>query len=167
MSVLPVSAIIPTLNAAAGLPATLAALRGQVAEIIIADGGSSDGTVELAEAAGACVLMGGRGRGPQLRAAGEAATQPWLLAMHADTRPGPGWREAVERFIAEPKNTTKAAHFRFALDDALPEARRLEAGAMAGMRAQRGTCSASRSGSRAFRLSALRGSIRAAADRLW
>ena len=127
MSVLPVSAIIPTLNAAAGLPATLAALRGQVAEIIIADGGSSDGTVELAEAAGACVLMGGRGRGPQLRAAGEAATQPWLLAMHADTRPGPGWREAVERFIAEPKNTTKAAHFRFSLDDAVPEARRLEA----------------------------------------
>ena len=127
MSILPVSAIIPTLNAAAGLPATLEALRGQVAEIIIADGGSSDGTVELSEAAGACVLMGGRGRGPQLRAAGEAATQPWLLAMHADTRPGPGWQEAVAGFIAEPKNTTKAAHFRFALDDPAPEARRLEA----------------------------------------
>lgn len=127
MSFLPVSAIIPTLNAAASLPATLEALRGQVAEIIIADGGSSDGTVELAQAAGACVLMGGRGRGPQLRAAGEAATQPWLLAMHADTRPGPGWQEAVERFIAEPESTTKAAHFRFALDDPAPEARRLEA----------------------------------------
>ena len=127
MSVLPVSAIIPTLNAAASLPATLEALRGQVAEIIIADGGSSDGTVELAQAAGACVLMGGRGRGPQLRAAGEAATQPWLLAMHADTRPGPGWQEAVAGFIAEPKHTNKAAHFRFALDDPAPEARRLEA----------------------------------------
>ena len=127
MTVLPLSVIIPTLNAAASLPRTLAALRGQVAEIIIADGGSSDGTVEVAEAAGARVLIGDRGRGPQLRAAGEAATQPWLLAVHADTRPGPGWQEAVAGFIAQSENTRKAAHFRFALDDPAPEARRLEA----------------------------------------
>jgi rSAM/selenodomain-associated transferase 2 len=127
MCILPVSAIIPTLNAAASLPATLAAFRGQVAEIIIADGGSSDGTVELAEAAGARVLSPPRGRGPQLRAAAEAATQPWLLAIHADTRPGAGWQEAMAGFIGQPENATKAAHFRFVLDDAAPEARRLEA----------------------------------------
>jgi len=127
MSVLSVSAIIPALNAAASLPATLAVLRGQVAEIIIADGGSSDGTMELAEAAGAGVISAPRGRGPQLRAAAEAATQPWLLALHADTRPGPGWQDAVAGFIALRENRTKAAHFRFALDDAAPEARRLEA----------------------------------------
>ena len=127
MSFLPISAIIPTLNAAAGLPATLAALRGQVTEIIIADGGSSDGTAALAQAASARVISAPRGRGPQLRAAAEAATQPWLLALHADTRPGAGWREAVAGFIAQPENRTKAAHFRFALDDAAPEARRLEA----------------------------------------
>ncbi|MCA3339326.1 MAG: TIGR04283 family arsenosugar biosynthesis glycosyltransferase [Roseomonas sp.] len=127
MSGLPVSAIIPTLNAAACLPATLAALRGAVAEIIIADGGSSDGTAALAQAAGARVIKAPRGRGPQLRAAAEAATQPWLLSIHADTRPGAGWQEAVANFIAQPKNATKAAHFRFELDDAAPEARRLEA----------------------------------------
>ena len=127
MSVLPISAIIPTLNAAAGLPATLAALRGRVAEIIIADGGSSDGTAALAQAAGARVIKAPRGRGPQLRAAAEAATQPWLLAIHADTRPGAGWQEAVAGFIAQSENNAKAAHFRFALDDAAPEARRLEA----------------------------------------
>jgi rSAM/selenodomain-associated transferase 2 len=127
MSVLPLSVIIPTLNAAASLARTLAALRGQVAEIIIADGGSSDGTVVLAEAAGARVLMGDRGRGIQLRAAAKAATQPWLLAIHADTRPGLGWQEAVAGFIAQPESTAKAAHFRFALDDPAPEARRLEA----------------------------------------
>jgi rSAM/selenodomain-associated transferase 2 len=127
MSVLPVSAIIPTLNAAASLPATLEALRGQVAEIIIADGGSSDGTVELAQGAGASVISAPRGRGPQLRAAAEAATQPWLLALHADTRPGQGWQDAVAGFISQPENMIKAAHFRFALDDAAPEARRLEA----------------------------------------
>jgi rSAM/selenodomain-associated transferase 2 len=127
MSVLPVSAIIPTLNVAASLPRTLAALRGRVAEIIIADGGSSDGTAALAQAADARVISAPRGRGPQLRAAAEAATQPWLLAIHADTRPGPGWQEAVAGFIAQSENTAKAAHFRFALDDPAPEARRLEA----------------------------------------
>ncbi|MCA3357447.1 MAG: TIGR04283 family arsenosugar biosynthesis glycosyltransferase [Roseomonas sp.] len=127
MSVLPASAIIPTLNAAASLPATLEALHGQVAEIIIADGGSSDGTAALAQAAGARVISAPRGRGPQLRAAADTATQPWLLALHADTRPGQGWRNAVVGFIGQPENMTKAAHFRFALDDAAPEARRLEA----------------------------------------
>ena len=127
MSVLPVSAIIPTLNAAASLPATLEALRGQVSEFIIADGGSGDATREIAQAFGAQVITAPRGRGPQLRAAAEAATQPWLLAIHADTRPEPGWREAVANFIAQPENMTKAAYFRFTLNDPAPEARRLEA----------------------------------------
>ena len=124
---LPVSALIPTLNAAASLPATLAALRGEVAEIIIADGGSMDATPDIARAYGAQVITAPRGRGPQLRAAAEAASQPWLLALHADTCPGAGWQEAVAGFIARPEATEQAGYFRFALDDAAPEARRLEA----------------------------------------
>ena len=127
MSFLPVSALIPTLNAAASLPATLGALRGAVGEIIIADGGSSDATRDIAQASGAQVISAPRGRGPQLRAAADAATQPWLLAIHADTCPGPGWQEAVAGFIGKPEAANKAAHFRFALDHAAPEARRLEA----------------------------------------
>ena len=124
---LPVSAIVPTLNAAASLPATLAALRGTVAEIIIADGGSTDGTPDIARACGALVITTRHGRGPQLRAAAEAATQSWLLALHADTCPGSGWQEAVAGFIAHPGAAKQAGYFRFALDDAAPEARRLEA----------------------------------------
>ena len=127
MSVLPVSVLIPTLNAAASLPATLADLRGQVAEIIIADGGSTDGTPEIARANGAHVITAPPGRGSQLRAAAAAATQPWLLALHADTRPGPGWQDAVAAFITRPEAAPTAGYFRFALDDAAPEARRLEA----------------------------------------
>ena len=127
MHPLPVSVLIPTLNAAASLPVTLAALSGHVAEIIIADGGSADGTPELAKTLGARLITGERGRGVQLRAAADAATQPWLLALHADTRPGPGWQDAAAGFIAQPATATKAAYFRFALDDAAPEARRLEA----------------------------------------
>jgi rSAM/selenodomain-associated transferase 2 len=127
MSFLPVSALIPTLNAAASLPVTLGALRGAVAEIIIADGGSSDATRDIAQASGAQVISAPRGRGPQLRAAADVATQPWLLAIHADTRPGPGWQEELAGFIAQPEAAAKAAHFRFALNDPAPEARRLEA----------------------------------------
>ena len=127
MHFLPVSAVIPTLNAAASLPATLAALRGHVAEIIIADGGSADGTPDIAREHGARVVPTERGRGVQLRAAADAATQPWLLALHADTRPGPSWQAAITDFIARPEAGRQAGYFRFALNDPAPEARRLEA----------------------------------------
>jgi len=120
------AAIIPTLNAAAGLGRTLDALRGQVAEIILADGGSTDATPAIAAAAGARLVPAPRGRGSQIAAGTAAATAPWLLVIHADTIPGPGWAEAAAGFVADPANAARAAHFRFALDDAGPEARRLE-----------------------------------------
>ena len=67
MNLLPASALIPTLNAAATLPATLAALRGSVGEIIISDGGSTDGTPDIAREHGALVIPAARGRPrPQL-----------------------------------------------------------------------------------------------------
>ena len=127
MNLLPASALIPTLNAAATLPATLAALRGSVAEIIISDCGSTDGTPDIAREHGALVIPAARGRGVQLRAAAEAATQPWLLALHADTKPGPGWQAAIADFIARPAAAAEAGYFRFTLNDPAPEARRLEA----------------------------------------
>jgi rSAM/selenodomain-associated transferase 2 len=127
MNLLPASALIPTLNAAATLPATLAALRGSVGEIIISDGGSTDGTPDIAREHGALVIPAARGRGVQLRAAAEAATQPWLLALHADTKPGPGWQAAIADFIARPAVAAEAGYFRFTLNDPAPEARRLEA----------------------------------------
>ena len=127
MNLLPASALIPTLNAAATLPATLAALRGSVAEIIISDCGSTDGTPDIAREHGALVIPAARGRGVQLRAAAEAATQPWLLALHADTKPGPGWQAAIADFIASGAAAAEAGYFRFTLNDPAPEARRLEA----------------------------------------
>jgi rSAM/selenodomain-associated transferase 2 len=120
------AAVIPTLNAAAGLGATLAALGGGVAQVVVADGGSSDATRAIAAAAGACVIAAPRGRGSQIAAGIAAATAPWLLLVHADTRPGPGWRAAAAAFMADPANAARAAHFRFALDDPAPQARRLE-----------------------------------------
>jgi rSAM/selenodomain-associated transferase 2 len=118
--------VIPALNAAHRLPATLAALAGHVAEIIVVDGGSIDGTKDLARTAGARVLSAPRGRGAQLAAGATASRLPWLLLLHADTLPGPGWVEAAEAFMADPASACRAAYFRFALDDESPEARRLE-----------------------------------------
>ncbi|WP_137124796.1 glycosyltransferase [Roseomonas sp. HF4] len=119
-------ALIPTLNAAAGLGRTLAALRGQVASVVVADGGSTDDTLAIARDAGARIVPAGGGRGGQLAAGATALTAPWVLVLHADTFPGPGWADAARRFAADPRNADRAAHFRFALDDASPQARRLE-----------------------------------------
>ena len=76
-----VSVVIPALNAAADLPATLTAL-GSVPtevpdEVIVVDGGSTDGTVDVAAALGARVLSAPRGRGMQLASGVAAATRPW------------------------------------------------------------------------------------------
>jgi hypothetical protein len=68
-----------------------------------------------------------RGRGPQLAAGADAAQGDALLFLHADTVPAPGWRAVAARFLADPANAARAGAFRFALDDADPRARRLEA----------------------------------------
>jgi rSAM/selenodomain-associated transferase 2 len=115
--------VIPTLNAAATLPATLAAVAG-AGEVIVSDGGSSDGTPALAAAFR--LVSGPAGRGAQIARGVAAARGPWLLLLHADTVPLPGWREAVARFVADPANLGTAAAFRLRLDDPRPAARRLE-----------------------------------------
>lgn len=122
------SIVIPTLDAAPVLPATLAALgaAGPDREIVVADGGSGDATRALAAAAGARVIETAPGRGGQLAAGAEAARGDWLLFLHADTVLGPGWDRAVARFANDPANAMRAAAFRFALDDPRPAARRLE-----------------------------------------
>lgn len=123
-----ISAVIPTLDADAVLPATLAALvpAAAIGEIVVADGGSRDTTVAVAKAAGAVVVSGERGRGRQLAAGARAASGSWLMFLHADSSPEPGWESAVGNFLAQPDATRHAGYFDFALDDPAPAARRLE-----------------------------------------
>jgi rSAM/selenodomain-associated transferase 2 len=113
------SVIIPALDAALLLPATLAAID-DVAEVIVVDGGSRDGTVGVATAAGARLVSAPRGRGTQIAAGIAAASHPWLLLLHSDTRLAPGWLGAVH------DDPGRAGYFRFALDSLDPRARRLE-----------------------------------------
>jgi rSAM/selenodomain-associated transferase 2 len=119
------SIIIPTLNAAGDLPAVLAA-QHPGDEIIVVDGGSTDGGPALARSLGAVVLDAQPGRGGQLATGADAATADWMLFLHADTLPQPGWRDAVARQMQTPEGAARAGFFRFRLDDPSVQARRLE-----------------------------------------
>lgn len=119
------SVVIPALNAAASLPDALASIAG-AEEIIVVDGGSTDIGPELARGAGAHIITAPPGRGGQLRAGAEVAGGEFLLFLHADTALAPNWRACAQEFADDPASAGKAAVFRFALDDASREARRLE-----------------------------------------
>jgi rSAM/selenodomain-associated transferase 2 len=122
------SIIIPALNDAHRIDATLSRLidSGLDCEILVADGGSEDGTAELATRRGIKVIRTPRGRGSQLAGGAEHSIGNWLLFLHADTRPGPGWTTVVRRFMEIPENRFRAAYFTFALDDRSPQAKQLE-----------------------------------------
>lgn len=112
--------MIPTLNAAARLPAALAplaeaALNGLVREVVISDGGSTDGVETLADAAGAVFLRGEKGRGGQLARGAAAAKGRWLLFLHADTILSPGWEEEARRLIE--RGAEKAGVFTLKFDE--------------------------------------------------
>jgi rSAM/selenodomain-associated transferase 2 len=122
---LKLSVVIPALNAAAVLTETLTSLAG-VCEVVVVDGGSGDQTKEIATRHGARIVDAPRGRGCQLAAGAAAANNEWLMFLHADTRMESGWKSVVEAFAADPENRTRAASFRFKLDDDCKQARRLE-----------------------------------------
>jgi rSAM/selenodomain-associated transferase 2 len=97
-----------------------AVVEGIVQEAIVVDGGSSDETRAIAEAAGTHLIEAPRGRGSQLDAGARAARGDWLLFLHADTVLDPGWAEEAQGFIKRVQTGRRdeaAAAFRFALDD--------------------------------------------------
>ncbi len=96
------SVVIPALDEAGHLPGALSSLAGageedRPDEVIVADGGSRDGTAELARSLGARVVHSPRGRGLQLARGAAAARGELLLFLHADARLAPGSIAAVRR----------------------------------------------------------------------
>ncbi|APX11953.1 TIGR04283 family arsenosugar biosynthesis glycosyltransferase [Tateyamaria omphalii] len=113
----PISVIVPTLNAEKALGACLEALMegvdaGLIAELIVSDGGSEDGTVALADAWGAQIVTGAASRGGQLRRGAAAARAEWFLVLHADTCLAHGWTAAVGVHLGR----GQAAYFRLGFD---------------------------------------------------
>ncbi len=120
-----ISVIIPTLDEAELIGTTLSALDGSDnVEVIVVDGGSIDGTMEVARSFGAQVLDGSRGRGAQMNAGAARASGRVLLFLHADTLLPSGWADRVREAISEPK--TVGGAFELRLDTVLPGSRLIE-----------------------------------------
>jgi rSAM/selenodomain-associated transferase 2 len=92
------SVVVPALNEASGIRTALEALaplRAGGHEVIVVDGGSCDGTPELARGLCDRVLSAPRGRALQMNAGAAAATGDALVFLHADTRLPQGADELI------------------------------------------------------------------------
>ena len=106
------SIVVPVLDEAEGIVATLASLaplRARGAELIVVDGGSRDATVARAQALADRVMEGPRGRARQMNAGAAVARGPTLLFLHADTR----LPEDADRLIASALGVAPLAWGRF------------------------------------------------------
>lgn len=83
---LSVAVVIPALNEESMIAGSIAsARRAGAREIVVADGGSRDGTREVAAAAGAMVVGSGPPRGKQLNTGAKSTSSDALVFLHADT----------------------------------------------------------------------------------
>lgn len=92
--------LIPVLDEAANLRRLLPRLVAAADEVIVCDGGSADGSPEVARRLGARLVSAPPGRGVQLNRAAAAASADVFLFLHADTRLPPDGIEAVRRAVA-------------------------------------------------------------------
>lgn len=132
------TAVIPTLDAAARLVPCLSALvpgavDGVLREVVVADGGSQDASRAIAADMGCTVIEAPRGRARQLAAGVAASRSPWLLLLHGDCVLSPDWvvaaRQHATQHAARPHVQAgvlrPAGFFRLAFDDVSPQARRV------------------------------------------
>ncbi len=98
------SIVVPVLDEEAALPALierLASLDPRPAEIVLVDGGSSDATVNLAQAAGWRILAGERGRARQINLGVAEAIGDNVCILHADTLPPADMVAVIEETLAD------------------------------------------------------------------
>ncbi len=115
-----ISVIVPTRDSAAVLGPCLSALvpaavSGLVREVILADAGSGDATLAIADDAGTRVVAG------DVAAAVATAKGEWLLILPPTTRLEPGWEAEAAEHVES--HAGAAACFRLAFDSASPVAR--------------------------------------------
>jgi hypothetical protein len=124
-----ITVVIPTLDSERSLVATLAALvqgsaEGLVREVLLADGGSRDGTHAIADAAGCEIVAGPSDEGLRLGAAAQVARSDWILFLEPGAVLEEIWTREVGLFVAG-KNASadRVATFRLAVDAERPAAR--------------------------------------------
>lgn len=109
-----ISVVIICLNEEAFLqPTILSAKSDKAAEVLVVDGGSSDGSVKLARRLGARVLqIKAASRAEALNYGARASTGDALIFLHADTQLPSGYRSWVLECIADPRVLVGAFGFR-------------------------------------------------------
>src|SRR6266576_4750000 len=100
-----VSIIVPVLNEAPLLRSFLAHLRERAtgAEIVVADGGSTDGTVELVRDSCDQLVVSERSRAIQMNTGARAAHGDTLWFVHVDAEVPWGCLAEIERIMDDPK----------------------------------------------------------------
>ena len=111
-----ISAVIPTLNESGSLMRCLESLQNRTAlnEIIVADGGSSDGTSSLAARLGARVVESPKGRGLQIRKGVESASGDVIVILHADCAVKRGvFKKILKKLESDPYTVGGAVGMQF------------------------------------------------------
>lgn len=115
------SIIIPVLNEAGALPGLLdhlLPLRAAGAEVVVVDGGSEDGSQQIASRAGAQVICAERGRARQMNAGASAVHGEILLFLHADTLLPPCAGQAIQAALR--RSAYAWGHFDVRIDGRSP-----------------------------------------------
>lgn len=97
-----VALIVPTLNEAVRIQGAVERACLLADEVIVVDGGSRDGTPELAASAGARVLRSRPGRAIQMNVGAASTSADVLWFVHADARLPPDARRALNAALADP-----------------------------------------------------------------
>ncbi len=120
-----ISVIIPTINEVDNIEKILKSIRlGDNREVIVADGGSNDGTVALAKSLGAIVINGSQPKALQMNQGAMKATGDVLLFLHADTLLPDKFDEHVFKCIRRPG--VAAGAFKLRIDSHIPALRLIE-----------------------------------------
>lgn len=97
-----ITGLIITLNEAENIADCIASLRQVCEEIVVVDSGSTDRTVEIAQAQGAkTVLQPYLGDGPQKNAGIAYASNHWVFSLDADERIMPELAAAIQAIDLE------------------------------------------------------------------
>jgi rSAM/selenodomain-associated transferase 2 len=120
-----ISIVMPVLNEAGSLRERLRALElGEGEELLVVDGGSTDGTVAMAGEFASRVLAGPRGRAVQMNLGARESSGGILFFLHADCTPPPGAFGIIRNALSDP--SVAAGAFDLSVDHPSPWFRLIE-----------------------------------------